>query len=70
MLFRSYLFSVDGNEAEFVICNTTGGIMEYLVYIVAGTLAVILLVVVIVIRGRKKKKRQKKQVIPETEETA
>lgn len=68
-----YLFSVDGNEAEFVICNTTGGIMEYLVYIVAGTLAVILLVVVIVIRGRKKKKRQKKQkkqVIPETEETA
>ena len=65
-----YLFSVDGNEAEFVICNTTGGIMEYLVYIVAGTLAVLLLVVVIVIRGRKKKKRQKKQVIPETEETA
>ena len=65
-----YLFSVDGNEAEFVICNTTGGVMEYLVYIVAGTLAVILLVVVIVIRGRKKKKRQKKQVIPETEETA
>lgn len=65
-----YLFSIDGNEAEFVICNTTGGIMEYLVYIVAGVLAVVLLIAVIVITGRKKKKRLKKQAIPETEETA
>lgn len=60
-----YLFTIDGNEAEIVICNEAGGIMDYLVYMIAGVLAATLLVVVIVIRHRKKKK---KKALPEAEE--
>lgn len=53
-----YLFPIEGNEAEIVICDVTGGIMDYLIYMIAGALVVIVLVVLIVVRGRKKKKKK------------
>lgn len=60
-----HLFTIDGNEAEIVICNGEKDIMEYLVYLVIGGAAVIVLLTVVLIKRRKKKK---KVSIPETEE--
>lgn len=60
-----HLFTIEGNEAEIVVCNVQSGIMDYLVYIIIGTVAAIALIVVFMIRQRKKKK---KRSVPDTEE--
>ena len=59
-----HLFTVEGNEVEMVSCQAESGIMDYLVYIVIGGLAVIVLVVAVGIRHRRKRKRTS---IPEAE---
>lgn len=60
-----HLFTIEGNEAEIVVCNVQSGIMDYLVYIIIGAVAAIALIAVIVIRQRRKKK---KKLVPDTEE--
>lgn len=60
-----HLLTIDGNEAEIVVCNVQSGIMDYLVYIIIGGVAVIALLVIIMVRRRKKKKRR---IVPDAEE--
>lgn len=60
-----HLFTIEGNEAEIVVCNVQSGIMDYLVYIIIGGIAVVVLIIIIVIRRKRKKK---KKPILDTEE--
>lgn len=52
-----HLFTIDGTAAQIAVCSTAKGIMDYIVYLVLGGLAVILLLTVIVIKSRKKKRK-------------
>lgn len=62
-----HLFTIDGNKAEIVVCSTGKGMMNYLVYIVAGSAAAIVLAAVIVTTHRNKKKKNR---LSDTEEVA
>ncbi len=61
-----YLFTIDGDETEIVVCNVANSIMDYSVYIGAGGVAVIVLIVIIICKRRKKKK---KKSVPVTEKS-
>ncbi len=52
-----HLFTIDGTSAEFAVCNTAKGIMEYIVYIAVGVLVLLLLIIVIIIKRKHKKKK-------------
>lgn len=60
-----HLFTIDGNEAEIVVCSVQSNIMDYLLYIIIGGVAVIALIVIILIRHGKKKKRR---LVPDMED--
>ena len=60
-----HLFTIDGNEAEIVVCSVQSNIMDYLLYIIIGGVAVIALIVIFLIRHGKKKKRR---LVPDMED--
>ena len=54
-----FLFPAEGNSVKIAVSVTQKGIMDYLVFIVAGAVALILLIVLIVHKKRKKRRAKK-----------
>lgn len=63
-----FLFPAEGNSVKIAVSVTQKGIMDYIVFIVAGAVVLILLIVLIVHKKRKKR-REKKAEIEATEES-
>ena len=63
-----HLFPAEGNSVKIAVSVTEKGIMDYIVFIVAGAVVLILLIVLIVHKKRKKR-REKKAEIEATEES-
>lgn len=63
-----HLFSADGNSVKVAVSVTEKGMEDYLIFAVAGGVAVLLLIVLIVHKGRKKRKAKKAEELEEKEE--
>ncbi|MDE7246708.1 MAG: hypothetical protein K2N43_02345, partial [Lachnospiraceae bacterium] len=63
-----FLFPAKGNSVKIAVCVTEKGIMDYIVFIVAGAVVLILLIVLIV-HKKKKQKAKKAEVIEEENES-
>lgn len=63
-----HLFWADGNNVKVAVSVTEKGIEDYLVFIVAGGVAVLVLIVLIIHKGRKKRKAKKAEEPEEKEE--
>lgn len=57
-----HLFSAEGSSVKIAVSVTEKGIMDYIVFIVAGVIAVILLIVLLVHKRRKKRIMRKAEV--------
>lgn len=64
-----FLFPAEGNSVKIAVSVTQKGIMDYIVFIVAGAVVLILLIVLIVHKKRKKR-RTKKAEMEAVEESA
>ncbi|MCM1155509.1 MAG: hypothetical protein NC314_02920 [Roseburia sp.] len=55
-----HLFSAEGTDLEIMACVHVKGIMDYMVYIITGTVVLAAVVILIVMKVRKKKKAKRK----------
>lgn len=60
-----FLFPVEGNSVKIAVSVADKGIMDYIVYIVAGAVVLVLLIVLIVHKKRKKRKAKKAEAVEE-----
>lgn len=65
-----FLFPADGNSVKIAVSVTEKGIMDYLIFIVAGAVVLILLIVLIVHKKRKKRKAKQREAAEENESGA
>ncbi len=64
-----HLFSAEGGSVKIAVSVTEKGIMDYVVFIVAGAAALILVIVLLIHKKRKKRKIQKAENAAEESET-
>lgn len=64
-----HLFSADGSSVKIAVSVTEKGIMDYIVFIVAGAAALLLVIALIVHKKRKKRKMRKAENDAEGENT-
>lgn len=57
-----HLFPVEGSNVKIAVSVTEKGIMDYMVFIVVGIVALLLAVVMMVWKKRKKKKMRRLEV--------